>query len=134
MTFPSVYVSEPTDEVLIGVVPSPPDVVPRNTLYVTPPVGLAFQVNTTECVPVPDKVTVDGELVALLAIVTLAPLTAPPDVGANVTVSGTDCPGVRTVPFRIPLALNPVPVTVTLEIVTFAFPLLVTEVVFWLLL
>lgn len=130
----SVYVSEPIEPALIGVVPSPPEVVPRNTLYVTPPVGLAFQLNTTECVPVPDKVTVDGEFVALLAIVTLAPVIAPPDVGANVTVSGTDCPGPSTVPFAIPLAVNPVPVTVTLEIVTFAFPLLVTEVVCWLLL
>ena len=86
----SVYVSKETAEGLIGVVPSPPDVVPRNMLYVTPPVGLAFHVSTTECVPVPVKVTVAGELVAVLVTVMLAPLTAPPVTGANVTVKGSD--------------------------------------------
>jgi hypothetical protein len=35
-----------------------------------------------------------GEPVALLAIVTLAPVTVPAVVGANVTVNVTDCPGV----------------------------------------
>ena len=95
--------------------------------------GLASQVSTTECVPVPDRVTVAGESVASLAMFTL-PLAGPPHVGANVTVSVADCPGVSTVPFTTPLELNPVPVRVTPEIVTFAFPLLVAEVVSWLLL
>jgi hypothetical protein len=98
-------------------------------LYVTPLVELAVHVNTTECLPVPVKPMVRGEFVALLAILTLAPLTAPPEVGANVTVSVADCPGVRTVPLGMPLELNPAPLVVTVEIVTFEFPLFVTEVV-----
>jgi len=68
-------------------------------------------------------------LVALLAILTLAPLTAPDDVGANVTVKVADCPGVSVVPLASPLALNPAPVVVTLEIVMFEFPLFVSDVV-----
>ena len=77
----------------------------------------------------PDKLIVVGEFVALLAMDTLAPLTAPAVVGANVTVRVADCPGVNTVPFEIPLAVNPAPVTVTLEIVMFELPLLVIDVV-----
>jgi len=114
---------------LMGDVPSPPLLVPRKTLYVTPDVELVDHCGKTVCVPVPDRLIVVGELVALLAIVTLAPLTAPAVVGANVTVRVADCPGVSTVPFEIPLALNPAPVVVTLEIVMFEFPLFVTDVV-----
>ena len=44
--------------------------------------------------PVPDKLIVVGELVALLVMVTLAPLTAPAIVGANITIRVADCPGV----------------------------------------
>jgi hypothetical protein len=40
--------------------------------------------------PVPVKLTLKGEFVALLVMLTLAPLTGPPEVGANVTVSTTD--------------------------------------------
>ena len=79
--------------------------------------------------PVPDKLIVVGELVALLVMATFEPLTAPGVVGANVTIRFADCPGVSTVPFEMPLALNPAPVTVTLEIVIFEFPLLVSDVV-----
>ena len=92
-------------------------------------VGLAAHCSKTESVPVPDKLTVVGEFVALLVIVTLAPLTAPAVVGANVTVRVEDCPGVSTVPFGTPLALNPAPVTVTPEIVMFELPLFVSDVV-----
>jgi hypothetical protein len=69
-----------------------------------------------------------GEFVALLAILTLAPLTAPPEVGANVTVKVAACPGVSIMPLETPLALNPAPLVVTLEIVMFEFPLFVTDV------
>jgi hypothetical protein len=69
-----------------------------------------------------------GEFVALLAIVTLAPLTAPADVGANVTVKLADCPGVNVMPLETPLALNPAPFVVTLEMVMFEFPLFVIDV------
>ncbi len=106
-----------------GVVLSPPGEVPRNTLYITPFVGLASQVSAAQCVPVPDKLIVMGEFVASLVMVTLAPFTAPPVVGANVTFSFSVCPVPTTVPFDIPLALNPAPVTVTAEIVISEFPL-----------
>jgi hypothetical protein len=85
-------------------------------------------------VPVPDNGIVVGEFVALLVMVTLAPLTAPAVVGANVTVRVTDCPAVSTVPLETPLSLNPAPVTVTPEIVMFEFPLFVNVVVSELLL
>ena len=117
----------------MGVALSPPDAVPLKTLYVTPVVGLACHDKMTECIPVPERLIVAGEFVALLAILTL-PLTDPPDVGANVTVSGTDCPGSRTVPPIGPLTVNPVPVTVTPEMVTLEFPLFVADAVSWLLL
>jgi hypothetical protein len=95
-----------------------------------PLVGLAFHVSATEweedTCPVPDRVIVVGEPVALLAMLTLAPFTAPGVVGANVTVSVADCPGVSIVPFDTPLALKPAPATVTLETVMFEFPLFVS--------
>lgn len=59
----------------------------------------------------------------------LAPFTAPGDVGANVTLSVVDCPGVRVVPFDTPEVVNPAPETVIPEIVTFEFPLFVSDVV-----
>jgi hypothetical protein len=80
-------------------------------------------------VPVPLNPIAVGEFVALLAMLMFAPLTAPAEVGAKVTVSVADCPAVRTVPLGTPLALNPAPVTVIAEIVTFAVPLLVSKVV-----
>jgi hypothetical protein len=78
---------------------------------------------------VPLSAIVAGEFVALLATLTLAPLTAPAAVGAKVTVSVADWPDVRIVPLETPLVLNPAPVTVTPEMVTFEFPVLVNEVV-----
>jgi hypothetical protein len=114
--------------VLIGVVPSPPEVLPRSRLYVTPLVVLAFQLSSTECVPVPERLMVVGEPVALLATLTFAPVTAPPFVGENVTVRVTDCPGIRTVPFDTPLTENPAPVVATAEIVMFELPLFVSTV------
>jgi hypothetical protein len=77
-------------------------------------------------VPVPVSVITVGELVALLATLTFAFVTAPPVVGANVTVSVADWPGVKMVPFATPLAVNPAPVVATPEIVTAEFPLFVS--------
>ena len=76
----------------------------------------------------PDKPIVIGELSALLAILIPAPVTVPADAGANVTFRVADCPGVSTAPSEMPLALNPAPVTVMLEIVMSEFPLFVTTV------
>jgi len=66
-----------------------------------------------------------GEFVALLSTDTL-PVMLPAAAGANATFSVVDWLGVRTVPEVTPLTLNAVPVTVTLEIVTFEFPLFVS--------
>jgi len=56
--------------------------VPKLTL-----VGLA---EISGLVPVPVRLIVRGELAALLVMVMLAPLTAPADVGSNVTVNVAD--------------------------------------------
>src|SRR5882724_6448153 len=69
-----------------------------------------------------------GEFVALLLTVML-PVALWASVGANATVSVTDWLGLKVVPPLTPLALNPVPVTVTLEIVTSEFPVFVRVVV-----
>jgi hypothetical protein len=114
---------------LIGVVASPPDVTPRNTLYITSPAELAIHARLTECEPVPDKPIARDEFAALLAIVILAPFMAPPCAGAKTTVAVIDCPGVSVVPCAIPCTLNPAPATDTPEIVTFELPLFVICVV-----
>ena len=75
--------------------------------------------------PVPVSPTVAGEFVALLVTVSV-PLYVCTAVGSNVTVSTAPWPGVNTVPLVTPVALNPVPVMLTLEIVTFEFPLFVS--------
>jgi hypothetical protein len=80
--------------------------------------------DATGLTPVPVREIIAGELVALLITLTL-PLTLWATVGANATVSVADWLGAKTVPEMIPLALSPVPVTVTLEIVTLEFPLFV---------
>ena len=61
---------------------------------------------------------------ALLDTDTL-PLALPAVVGSNVTFSVAVWLGASTVPAFTPVAPNPVPVGVTLPIVTFEFPLLV---------
>lgn len=90
---------------------------------------LAIQFNVAECeigwTPVPDRVTVAGELVALLVTVTL-PVTLPVPDGANVTLSVAVCPGVRICPVEIPASgVNPAPEMVIFETVTLEFPALV---------
>ena len=62
-------------------------------------------------------------------MLTLAPLTVPPVVGANVTVKVADWLALSTVPLEIPLALKPAPLAVTPEIATLEFPLFVMVVV-----
>jgi len=59
----------------------------------------------------------------LLTILTLAPVSTTAVVGANVTVTVADCPGVNIVPLEIPLAVSPdPPEIVTPEILMFEFP------------
>ena len=54
----------------------------------------AGDIAMTARVPVPLRGIDNGLFVALLVMVTLAPLTAPGVVGANFTVRVADCPGV----------------------------------------
>jgi hypothetical protein len=68
--------------------------------------------------------TVAGELVALLATVTV-PLTPVDVAGVKVTLIVAVCPGVRICPVETPLAENPAPEMLTLEMVTLEFPALV---------
>ena len=77
------------------------------------------QVLKFDCTPVPVIEMVAGELLALLLTLT-PPVTLPVVVGAKVTFNAADCPGARTVPEV--LALKPVPVVLTLEMVTLALP------------
>jgi hypothetical protein len=72
------------------------------------------------------RVTIAGELAALLAITTLAPAALPALLGENVTVSVADCPGVRIVPPETPLAPKPAPLTLTLDIFMLEFPVFVS--------
>jgi hypothetical protein len=68
--------------------------------------------------------TVAGELVALLATVTV-PLTPIDVAGVKVTLIVAVCPSVRICPVETPLAENPAPEMLTLETVTLEFPALV---------
>src|SRR5437879_9145267 len=73
----------------------------------------------------PLSAMVAGELLALLTTDTL-PITLPAAVGANAAFSAIVGFGFSTVPDATRPAVNPVPVTVTLEIVTFELPLFVS--------
>jgi hypothetical protein len=75
------------------------------------------------CTPVPLKVIVEGELVAVLTTVTL-PGRLPVEVGANLTLSVADCPAARLRGSVIPLVLYPAPLTLICEMETLEFPVL----------
>jgi hypothetical protein len=66
-----------------------------------------------------------GEFVALLATDTL-PVVFPALDGAKVVVNDAVCPGAMMSPEEMPVALNPAPEMVTLEIVTGEFPAFVS--------
>jgi hypothetical protein len=127
-TVESVYVSGVTNAEF-NLVYGPPLLLELYTLYpdAMPDAAevLAFQVSVTECAtgwtPVPERVIVAGEFVALLATVTL-PVRLPAAAGENVTSSVALCPGARIRPVETPLAVKPGPARVILEIVTFEVP------------
>jgi hypothetical protein len=74
--------------------------------------------------PVPLRAITEGEVGALLRMVTL-PLAVPPDAGANCTLRLVDCPEFRdTGNDRVP-ALKPLPATLTCVTVRVPVPLLV---------
>jgi hypothetical protein len=103
----------------------PPLTLERYTLYPDTAELLAVQVSPTECetvcAAVPEMAIVAGEFVALLAIVRL-PARFPAVVGENVTSNVAVCPGVRIRPAETPLAVTPMPVRLTLEMVTLELP------------
>ena len=69
--------------------------------------------------PVPERLITVGEFCTSLAIETL-PVTAPPAVGANLTVKVAEAPAFKVEGALIPAAVNPVPVAVTPEMCTAA--------------
>src|SRR5258705_335895 len=75
------------------------------------------------CPPLPASVIDTLPAVLLIAML---PAALPVTVGAKVTFSAAVCPGASTVLAPAPLALNPAPVTATLEIVRFALPAFVS--------
>jgi hypothetical protein len=70
-------------------------------------------------------VIVVGEPVALLVTVTV-PLALPAAVGVKITLNVRFCPGVSVTGVPAPLRVNPAPLSVICETVTFEFPALVT--------
>lgn len=95
---------------------------PSTTL---PKLKLDGEIANPAWAPVPLREIARGELVASLAIV-IDPVTLPAVVGANVAVSVTLCMALIVVPAVKPLAVNPLPVTVTLETFMALVPVLVS--------
>jgi hypothetical protein len=86
---------------------------------------LGSQLSATECelgcAPLPANAI---DTVPALLPIAMDPATLPVADGVNTTLSATVCPGANVV--LAPLTANPAPFTSTLEIVTFAFPVLVS--------
>src|SRR6266404_1925270 len=71
--------------------------------------------------PVPERVVMAGEFVALLLTVTL-PVTLPAEIDSKVIFKVVDCPGVRVVPEGTPPAVKPAPAILMFEIAMLEFP------------
>ncbi len=82
------------------------------------------------CTPVPLKLIVKGDPLALLVTVTV-PVALPTAVGAKFAVKLKVWEGASVAGVLTPVRLNPVPLAVMLDIVAAAFPLLVS-VINWL--
>ncbi len=83
---------------------------------------VASEIVRVALAPVPlNAIVYVGFVVALLLIVTL-PVTLPEAVGPNATVKLDVCPADNVNGTDNPLSLNPVPLTVALEIVTLVLP------------
>jgi hypothetical protein len=97
-------------------------------LYPTTTEVLAVHDKSTKCctgaVPVPLSASTVGEFVALLAK-EADPVTAPLDVGANLTLTAWFAPAVMVKGKVRPVTLNPAPVVVTENTVTLELPVLV---------
>ena len=82
------------------------------------------EVSCVLVVPVPDKLMVLGELVALLAT-ELLPVKAPVEVGLKVALKRALLPVIKVIGKESPLRLKPAPVTVTSDTVTLLVPVFV---------
>lgn len=78
--------------------------------------------------PTPDNAIVTGDPLALLATVT-EPLSAPAAVGANKALKVSFCPADSVTGVPAPPRVKPAPLSVILEMVTLALPVLVTVIV-----
>ena len=78
--------------------------------------------------PVPESAIVVGEFVALLVMVTL-PLALPAAVGSNTAENDVLCPALSVRGRARPVTEKPVPVTLSLDSETLAFPVLVSVTV-----
>ena len=103
-----------------------PPLLPIVTLPKSRLVGFAASIPGAN--PVPERVMVAGELVALLTTVTV-PVALPATVGANVTAKVALCPLGNVAGTGRPLMLNPAPLTVTWDIVIFVAAVLLIVIV-----
>lgn len=94
---------------------------PTDTL---PKLVLAGITEICGCTPVPLRVMVAGELVALL-VTEMVPEKLPVVVGAKATLMEVDCPAERVRGRARPVTLNPLPVKVSCERVSAELPALV---------
>lgn len=99
-------------------------VCPSTTL---PKLKLLGDIERPGCAPVPVTAIFNGEFVALLTTV-IDPVTLPAVVGANATFNVAFSAGFRVPGISIPLAVRPVPATVTDEILTAEFPAFVNTI------
>lgn len=85
---------------------------------------VGFAASVPACAPVPERLIVKTEFVALEAIVTL-PVATPAAVGWNDTLKLALCPAANVMGADSPLMLNPDPATAVCEIVMLVDPVLV---------
>ena len=90
-----------------------------------PKLRLAGETESKGCTPAPLREIIAGELVAVLAMLTL-PATLPGDAGAKFTASERLCPAARMADPENPLTLKPAPVATTWETVMLPVPALVS--------
>jgi hypothetical protein len=90
----------------------------------TPKLTLAGTAEICGCIPTPLSATGKVGLLALL-VTAMLPVAMPMEVAAKLTLTEACLPGARLSGTAIPLALNPVPVVATFEIVMLLLAVLV---------
>lgn len=110
--------------VFVSVTPTDP-LLPTSRFPKLTPAGLA---ESCPWVPVPVRAIIRVGLVAVLVMV-IEPATAPGVVGANWAVNDVVCPAPKFNGRASPLTLNPAPLALACEIVTFVLPVFVSVTV-----